>query len=95
MQLPLEMLSQSGHGCSSWIFFIALSIFYLLPGLCIANVVWQLVHYTVYGTPKSDNDTIQYLYNNVYVMLFHPLVSTIWARTDQNGTFFDNNGPPS
>ena len=21
----------------------------------IANVVWQLVHYTVYGTPKSDN----------------------------------------
>ena len=20
-----------------------------------ANVVWQLVHYTVYGTPKSDN----------------------------------------
>ena len=28
-------------------------------------------------------------------MLFHPLVSKIWARTDQNGTFFDNNWPPS
>ena len=29
------------------------------------------------------------------VMLFHPLVSKIWARTDQNGTFSDNNWPPS
>ena len=28
-------------------------------------------------------------------MLFHPLVSKIWARTDQNGRFFDNNWPPS
>ena len=24
-------------------------------------------------------------------MVFHPLVSWIWAGTDQNGTFFDNN----
>ena len=24
-------------------------------------------------------------------MVFHPLVSKIWAGTDQNGTFFDNN----
>ena len=24
-------------------------------------------------------------------MVFHPLVSNIWAGTDQNGTFFDNN----
>ena len=29
------------------------------------------------------------------VMLFHPLVSKIWAGTDQNGTFVDNNWPPS
>ena len=53
MQLPLKMLSQSRRGCCSWIFFIiALSIFYLYN---IANVGWQLVHYTVYGTRKSDN----------------------------------------
>ena len=25
------------------------------------------------------------------VMLFHLLASKIWARTDQNGIFFDNN----
>ena len=29
------------------------------------------------------------------VMLFHPLVSKIWAETDQIGTLFDNNWPPS
>ena len=53
MQLPLKMLSQSRRGCCSWIFFIiALLIFYLYN---IANVGWQLVHYTVYGTKKSDN----------------------------------------
>ena len=28
-------------------------------------------------------------------MVFHPLVSKIWAGTDQNGTFFDNNWRPS
>ena len=31
--------------------YIALSIFYLY----IANIGWQLFHYTVYGTQKSDN----------------------------------------
>ena len=25
------------------------------------------------------------------MMVFHPLVSKLWAETDQNGTFFDNN----
>ena len=29
------------------------------------------------------------------VTVFHPLVSKIWAGTDQNGTFFDNNWRPS
>ena len=40
----------------------------------IANVGWQLVHYTVYGTQKTDNGLIH--------LLFHSLVSKIWARTD-------------
>ena len=34
--------------------YIALSIFYLYTCIIyLANVGWQLVHYTVYGTPKS------------------------------------------
>ena len=35
--------------------FLYNSIVNMLPMYNIANVGWQLVHYTVYGTQKSDN----------------------------------------
>ena len=54
MQLPLEMLSQSRRGCCSWISFIIANCQYFTYMYNIANVGWQLVHYTVYRTQKSD-----------------------------------------
>ena len=58
------------------------------PGSCISFCPCAI---SIGLGPTSPQDELL----KINVMLFHPLASKIWAGTDQNDTFFDNNWPPS